>query len=45
MGGKCAISEQELRSFFLNRRIDVEPWEIELIASLDMLALTQPEDE
>jgi hypothetical protein len=45
MGGVSAISETEIRSFFLNRQITPQPWEIELIAQLDAIALQADEDE
>lgn len=43
MVGECGITEQEMRAFFLNRRITPQPWEVELLASLDALALQPPD--
>jgi len=37
--GLSAITETELRSFFLNRRIEPQEWEIQLILRLDRMAL------
>lgn len=48
MGGQAAISEMELRSFFLNRSITPEGWEVDLLVQLDQLSRAEikpPSDE
>jgi hypothetical protein len=42
--GTGAISETELGWFFRNRGIQPAPWEVDLLAALDMLALQQQDD-
>jgi hypothetical protein len=37
--GKSAITENEMGWFFRNRAIQPQPWEVEILASLDLLAL------
>lgn len=37
--GMSAITETELRSFFLNRSITPQEWEIDLLLKLDRLAM------
>lgn len=41
MNGANPISESEMGWFFRNRQIEVQPWELEAISRIDLVAYTE----